>query len=30
VEEPGERWDAYGFNAQDPDGFKIAITRSKA
>ena len=30
VEEPGERWDAHGFTAQDPDGFKIAITRAKA
>lgn len=29
VEEPGERWDAYGFTAQDPDGFKITITRAK-
>ena len=30
VEEPGERWDAYGFTAQDPDGFKITITQAKA
>ena len=29
VEEPGERWDTYGFTAQDPDGFKITITRAK-
>jgi catechol 2,3-dioxygenase-like lactoylglutathione lyase family enzyme len=29
LEEPGERWDAYGFTAQDPDGFKITITRAK-
>ncbi|HEY8196703.1 MAG TPA: VOC family protein [Gemmatimonadales bacterium] len=29
VEEPAERWDAYGFTAQDPDGFKITITRAK-
>ncbi len=29
VEGPGERWDAYGFTAQDPDGFKITITRAK-
>jgi catechol 2,3-dioxygenase-like lactoylglutathione lyase family enzyme len=29
TEEPGERWDAYGFTAQDPDGFKITITRAK-
>jgi uncharacterized glyoxalase superfamily protein PhnB len=27
VEEPGKRWDSYGFTAQDPDGFKITITR---
>jgi catechol 2,3-dioxygenase-like lactoylglutathione lyase family enzyme len=27
VEEPGQRYDAYGFTAQDPDGFKITITR---
>jgi catechol 2,3-dioxygenase-like lactoylglutathione lyase family enzyme len=29
VEGPGERWDAYGFTAQDPDGFKITVTRAK-
>jgi predicted lactoylglutathione lyase len=29
TEEPAERWDAYGFTAQDPDGFKITITRAK-
>jgi catechol 2,3-dioxygenase-like lactoylglutathione lyase family enzyme len=29
VEGPGERWDAYSFTAQDPDGFKITITRAK-
>ena len=29
VEGPGERWDAYGFTAQDPDGFKTTITRAK-
>jgi catechol 2,3-dioxygenase-like lactoylglutathione lyase family enzyme len=29
VEEPGDRWDVYGFTAQDPDGFKITITRAK-
>lgn len=29
VEEPGERWDAYGFTAQDPNGFEITITRAK-
>jgi catechol 2,3-dioxygenase-like lactoylglutathione lyase family enzyme len=28
VEEPGERYDTYGFTAQDPDGFKITITRA--
>lgn len=30
VEEPGDRWDIYSFTAQDPDGFKITITRTKA
>jgi catechol 2,3-dioxygenase-like lactoylglutathione lyase family enzyme len=30
VEQPGERWDTYGFTAQDPDGFKITISRAKA
>lgn len=29
VEEPGDRYDTYGFTAQDPDGFKIAITQAK-
>ena len=29
TEEPGNRWDAYSFTAQDPDGFKITITRAK-
>jgi predicted lactoylglutathione lyase len=29
MEEPGDRWDTYGFTAQDPDGFKITITRSR-
>jgi len=29
VEEPGERYDTYGFTAEDPDGFKIAITQAK-
>ena len=29
VEEPGNRWDAYSFTAQDPDGFKITITRAR-
>jgi catechol 2,3-dioxygenase-like lactoylglutathione lyase family enzyme len=29
VEEPGDRWDAYSFTAQDPDGFKITIKRAK-
>jgi catechol 2,3-dioxygenase-like lactoylglutathione lyase family enzyme len=27
IEEPGDRWDAYSFTAQDPDGFKITIIR---
>jgi len=30
VEEPGDRWDTYGFTAQDPDGFKITIKREKS
>lgn len=29
IEGPGERWDSYSFTAQDPDGFKITITRAK-
>lgn len=29
AEQPGERWGEYGFTAQDPDGFKITITRAK-
>jgi catechol 2,3-dioxygenase-like lactoylglutathione lyase family enzyme len=29
VEEPGERYDTYGFTAQDPDGFRITIKRAK-
>jgi catechol 2,3-dioxygenase-like lactoylglutathione lyase family enzyme len=29
VEPPGERYDTYGFTAQDPDGFKISITRER-
>ena len=29
AEEPGDRWDVYGFTAQDPDGFKITITQAK-
>jgi catechol 2,3-dioxygenase-like lactoylglutathione lyase family enzyme len=29
IEEPGERYDSYGFAAQDPDGFKIGITQAK-
>jgi catechol 2,3-dioxygenase-like lactoylglutathione lyase family enzyme len=29
IEEPGERYDTYGFTAQDPDGFKLTITRAK-
>jgi catechol 2,3-dioxygenase-like lactoylglutathione lyase family enzyme len=27
VEEPGNRWDSYSFTAQDPDGFRISITK---
>ena len=30
VEEPGDHWDTYSFTAQDPDGFKITITATKA
>jgi lactoylglutathione lyase len=30
AEEPGDRWDAYSFTAQDPDGFKITISQAKA
>lgn len=29
VEEPGDRWDTYSFTAEDPDGFRITITRAK-
>jgi catechol 2,3-dioxygenase-like lactoylglutathione lyase family enzyme len=29
VEGPGNQWDSYSFTAQDPDGFKITITRAK-
>ena len=29
VEEPGDRWDVYSFTAQDPDGFKITVTRTR-
>ncbi len=28
VEGPGKQWDAYGFTAQDPDGFKITISQA--
>ena len=28
LEEPGNRWDAYSFTAQDPDGFKITVARA--
>jgi uncharacterized glyoxalase superfamily protein PhnB len=27
AEEPGERWGSYSFTVEDPDGFKIMITR---
>ena len=30
VEEPGSHWDAYGFTAQDPDGFKISIIQERS
>ena len=30
VEEPGDHWDVYSFTAQDPDGFKITITATRA
>jgi catechol 2,3-dioxygenase-like lactoylglutathione lyase family enzyme len=29
VEEPSDRWDAYSFTAQDPDGYKITISRAR-
>jgi uncharacterized glyoxalase superfamily protein PhnB len=29
VEPPGERWDNYGFTAEDPDGFKVSIEKAK-
>lgn len=29
VEEPGKRWDSYGFTAQDPDGYKMTITEER-
>jgi catechol 2,3-dioxygenase-like lactoylglutathione lyase family enzyme len=29
VEGPGDRYDTYGFTAQDPDGFKITIGEAK-
>jgi catechol 2,3-dioxygenase-like lactoylglutathione lyase family enzyme len=28
IEPPGERYDTYGFTAQDPDGFKVTITKA--
>jgi lactoylglutathione lyase len=30
AEEPGNRWDSYGFTAQDPDGFKLTIMRARS
>jgi catechol 2,3-dioxygenase-like lactoylglutathione lyase family enzyme len=30
VEGPGNQWDAYSFTAQDPDGFKITISRERS
>jgi catechol 2,3-dioxygenase-like lactoylglutathione lyase family enzyme len=30
LEGPGNQWDSYSFTAQDPDGFKITISRAKA
>lgn len=30
AEEPGNHWDAYGFTAQDPDGFKITIIQERS
>jgi predicted lactoylglutathione lyase len=29
VEEPGDHWDVYSFTAQDPDGFKITVSRAR-
>jgi catechol 2,3-dioxygenase-like lactoylglutathione lyase family enzyme len=28
TEEPGEHWGAYGFTVEDPDGFRITISRA--
>jgi catechol 2,3-dioxygenase-like lactoylglutathione lyase family enzyme len=30
AEEPGNRWETYGFTAQDPDGFKLTIMRARS
>jgi catechol 2,3-dioxygenase-like lactoylglutathione lyase family enzyme len=30
MEGPGKQWDAYGFTAQDPDGFRITISQATA
>jgi uncharacterized glyoxalase superfamily protein PhnB len=29
TEGPGERWDAYSFTTEDPDGFKITVGKAK-
>jgi len=29
IEGPGEQWDTYGFNAEDPDGFKVSIGKAR-
>jgi catechol 2,3-dioxygenase-like lactoylglutathione lyase family enzyme len=28
VEEPGDHWETYSFTVQDPDGFKVTISRA--
>jgi predicted enzyme related to lactoylglutathione lyase len=28
TEQPGERWGTYSFTVEDPDGFRITITRT--
>jgi catechol 2,3-dioxygenase-like lactoylglutathione lyase family enzyme len=30
IEGPTERWDTYGFTAEDPDGFKITVGKARA
>ena len=30
IEGPGEKWDTYGFTAEDPDGFKVTVGKARA